>query len=282
MARNADADRFVDCVVTRGRHDSVTRTSLILVSMLVPVLFGIAMVLLVSSRHPDMFDPERDTGIATAIVVSVECGILSFILLFMSRRSKRHMRRDTEWMSSLCGYVDSIGGDSAEMRRIAKSADMLTAKIGNGASMAVWAFTALYICAIGLLSYNNANILDSNVTAVCVVCYALLLVQYLLTAGSISRFPNKHDKLQCDFTQALCHELRCKGISMDPMRRNTGNLHPMINTFLFIITLGLFSLIVMIVSNIRFNNHIKGQWKYEEKLMDALMKAQGAAGLEGC
>jgi len=39
---------------------------------------------------------------------------------------------------------------------------------------------------------------------------------------------------------------------------------------------------VMIVSNIRFNNHVKGQWKYEEKLMDALMKAQGAVGLEGC
>ncbi len=282
MARNADADRFVDCVVSRGKHDSVTRTSLILVSMLVPVLFGIIMVFMVSARYPEMFESQRDTEIATAIVVSVECGIISFILLFMSRRSKRHMRRDVEWMSSLCGYVDSLGGDSTEMRRIAKSADMLTAKINNGASTAMWAFTALYICAIGLLSYNNADILDSHVTAICVVCYVLLLAQYLLTAGSISRFPNKHDKLQCDFTQALCHELRSKGIAMDPMKRNTGNLHPMINTFLFVITLGLYSLIVIIMSNIRFNNHIKGQWKYEEKLMDALMKAQGATGLEGC
>ncbi len=282
MGRNADADRFVDCVVGRGKHDSVTRTSLLLASMLVPAFIGAAMAFLAASRHPDAFDPGRDTGLAVALIVSIECGMISYILLFMSRRSKRHMRRDIEWMSSLCDYVDSIGGDSAEMRRLAGKADMLGAKIDNGASMAIWAFTALFICAVGALSYCDADILGPNVWPVCAACYILLLAQYLLTAGSVSRFPNKHDRAQCDFTKALAHELRSKGIPVEPMKRNTGGLHPVVNTVLFIITLGLFSLAVIVASNIRFNNHIKGQWKYEEDLMKALMKAQGASGLEGC
>ncbi len=282
MGRNADADRFVDCVVGRGRYDSVTRTTLLLASMLVPAIFGAAIALLASSRYPDVFDPGRDAALAVAMIVSIECGMISFILLFMSRRSKRHMRRDMEWMSSLCDYVDSIGGDSAEMRRLAGKADMLGAKIDNGASMAIWAFTALFICAVGALSYSDADVLGPNVRPVCAACYVLLLAQYLLTAGSVSRFPSKHDMAQCDFTKALARELRSKGILIDPMKRSTGGLHPVVSTALFIVTLGLSSLAMIVVSNIRFNNHIKGQWKYEEKVMEALMKAQGASGLEGC
>ena len=282
MVRNADADRFVDCVVSRGKHDIVTGTLLIMVSMLVPAFFGATMSLMISEYYPDIFDPERDASVAAIISFSIECAILSFILLFMSRRSKRHMRRDVEWMSSLCGYVDSIGGDSAEMRRIAKSADMLVTKINNGTSMAIWAFTSLYVCAIGILSYNRADILDTHVLMFCFICYVLLLAQFLLTAGSTSKFPTKHDKLQCEFTHALCHELRDKGISIDPMKRSTGELHPLINTFLFIITLGVYAIVIIIISNIRFNRHIRNQWKYEEGLMAALIHAQGAAGIEGC
>ena len=281
MARNDAADRFVDCVINRGRYDSVTRTSLLITSMLVPVLFGLIMTSYASSNHPDVFDVHTDGAIACAIVASVECGMISFILLFMSRRSKRHMRRDVEWMSSLCDYVDSVGGNSTDMRRISMEADMLTTKINNGASMAIWAFTALYICAIGIMSYHGVATMDTHITAVYAACYALVIVQYLITAGSVSRFPSKHDKLQCEFTEAMSKELRRAGIPAEPMRRCTGNLHPVINTMLFIVTLGLYSVVIIILSNIRFGNHVKGQWKYEEKLMETLMRSQGATGIEG-
>ncbi len=281
MARNDAADRFVDCVINRGRYDSVTRTSLLITSMLVPVLFGLIMTSYASSNHPDVFDIHTDGAIACAIVASVECGVISFILLFMSRRSKRHMRRDVEWMSSLCDYVDSVGGNSTDMRRISKEADMLTTKINNGASMAIWAFTALYICAIGIMSYHRVGIMDTNITAVYAACYALVIVQYLITAGSVSRFPSKHDKLQCEFTETMSKELRRAGIPAEPMRRCTGNLHPVINTVLFIVTLGSYSVVIIILSNIRFGNHVKGQWKYEEKLMETMIRSQGATGIEG-
>lgn len=280
MGRNEAADAFADCVARRTEYDIVARTSLMLAILVVPVAIGCITALFMMSSGMDSFDISDDGRIIVAIGVATECSIASYLLFMMNRRSRRHLKRDIAWMNALTDYAESQGADVGKLRDLSKAAAKRKGGVNYTTSGTIWLFSALYLVLIGIMSYRKADIVDDHMLMLAGVSYILVLVQFILSAGSTSRFPGRHDRIQCEFTDELSKRLRSAGIYSEPMKRSAGNLHPVINTFLFVITLGLFAVPLVIKANVELNRHIKTQWKYEADMLARIIRAQGATGIE--
>lgn len=280
MGRNDAADDFADCVAKRTGYDTVARTSLMLAIMVIPVAVGCITALLMMRSGMDSFDIARDGKIIATIGIATECTIASYLLFMMTRRSRRHQKRDIVWMNALADYAESQGADVRKLRDLSKAASKRKGSVNYTTSGMIWLFSALYLVLVGIMSYQKADIINEHMLMIAGASYILVLIQFILSAGSTSRFPGRHDRIQCEFTGELSKSLRSAGIYSEPMRRSAGNLHPAINTFLFIITLGLFSIPLVIKANVELNRHIKTQWKYESDMLTRIIKAQGATGIE--
>ena len=118
MERNQWADRFTDTVVRRTDYDSVPGTDTVVLILLIPAIFGLLVTTVILIYHADIFDDPFTTYIATAMGLLAQCGLAAFVLFSLANRTRRHVLRDTVWMDSLIGYVESHGADASGMRRV--------------------------------------------------------------------------------------------------------------------------------------------------------------------
>ena len=107
MERNQWADRFTDTVVRRTDYDSVPGTDTVVLILLIPAIFGLLVTTVILIYHADIFDDPFTTYIATAMGLLAQCGLAAFVLFSLANRTRRHVLRDTVWMDSLIGYVES-------------------------------------------------------------------------------------------------------------------------------------------------------------------------------
>ena len=95
MERNEWADRFVDNVVRRSDWDTITKTSVITLVLVFPIVFALLFSFYVFYENPDVF-LDSENSILVALVVSLvgECFLASLILFSLTARTHRHLRRD--------------------------------------------------------------------------------------------------------------------------------------------------------------------------------------------
>lgn len=280
MDRNEWADRFVDCVVKRSWKDSTISTTVALLALFIPLLLALIIVAYQFIIHFDVF---METGLEVGIVISlvVECGLASFILFTITRRSRNHMIRDLEWMDSLIGYVESYGRDASDLRAIRKRASKGAWNARYAISAGIWIINSLYIIGIVLYIRLGEDLYSDPVMYMFFLSYILLMVQYMFTFGSTTGFPSKHDRIQCEFVKEFRTLADGFGLYVDPLEQTVPKSHPVVRGILFVITIGLFSIPLLLWCNHQMNKHIRNQWKYESDLVVSIIRFEGGVGIEG-
>ena len=290
--RNISADDYVNCVVKRSNRDMLLKPSLMITSIVVPMIVGLAVALVILA-HDTTVDQPHFSGelvnscgaIAIITAVVVEMSIMSFMTFCVARRNRNHLRRDMEWMESLCGYVESHGRDASDMRDILKKCRNRTGNAVTMFSMGIWIVTIAVLVVLGFFAQQvtaeaEAVSLLSMVAMVLLPVTALLIIQFISTIGVIYRFPSKHDHLQCKFVEELKERCYSFGLVVEPMEHTVKRRMTWIHIILTFLTLGLYSLIYIAIACREMNRHLIVQWKYEERLMRDIIRFEGGDGIE--
>lgn len=278
MERNQWADRFTDTVVRRTDYDSVPGTDTVVLILLIPAIFGLLVTAVILIYHAEVFDDPDTTYIATAMGLLAQCGLAAFVLFSLANRTRRHVLRDTIWMDSLIGYVESHDADASGMRRVRDEIPHYY-NISAFVSAGLWIVTTVIVVAGGI-AMSRAGLSDFAYDTL-VYAYLLVMVQFAVTLGSTIRFPYRHDDMQCRFTEELSDACSGFGLSVKPMEPSVRKPHSIANAILFVITLGLYAFILLLLANHRTNRHITSQWRYESHLMVSIIRFEGGIGVEG-
>ena len=281
MERNQWADRFTDNVVRRTERDSGTSVYVVFLLLCIPMFLAIVFSVFVVETNQDIFDSTGIIEIAFSTIFIGECCIAGFLLYSYTRTDHGHQARDVEWMDALIGYVGSKGGDTSDMERIRKSvrtSGWSAKKTFSGAMLLV---DLVILAAIGIATFLDIGMLSDRSFQMLLVCYAVLLIQFVFTVSTTVRFPFRHDRIQCEFTEALSVQLRGIGIPMEPMHRSVRRSYLLIHILLFIVTLGLYSCVLLLLTSYLTSRHIKTQWKYEQRLVLEILSFEGGVGIDG-
>ena len=291
MERNRAADAFVNCVSHRSDRDTVIKPSLFGASIIVPILFGTLTALWILFSDTDygrrfFSESDREACIMAAMIVAfaVEISLSSFMMYCVSRCNRNHLKRDEEWMAALCDYVDSHGGDSSEMRRISRGCSGPFGNIASKVSLFIWILTLVSLAATGIalhsVSADHIAGAASGLAVLMVPTILLLMLQFLITVGSVLGFPARHDKMQADFTGAMCKEFDRFGFCAEPFSHDIPSNRIWVHALLMLLSLGLYSFIYLFISCKEMNSHLVGQWVYEEDLMRRMIDFEGGIGIE--
>lgn len=282
MERNVWADMFIDIVVRRSGYDTLMKTSVVTMVLVVPFLVCLVLCVCQFSANADVF---RDSDVAAYILLDVvavaQCCIASFILLMITRRSHRHLVRDIVWMEAVSGYVGSHGADTTVLDEIRGEVSERGWTVKILVSAALWAAIGVILVAMGVSMYYRTDALDNSVMGLIVVSYIILLAQFVVTIGSTAMFPSRHDSVQCRFTEELSRRMADIGVECSPMERSVSDVRPLIHVILFVATLGLYSFVLLLLANHRMNAHLKSQWEYETVLMMRIIRNEDGIGVEG-
>lgn len=281
MERNQWADRFTDNVVRRTERDSDTSVYVVFLLLCIPMFLAIVFSFFVVETNQDIFDSMDIIEIAFSTIFVSECCIAGFLLYSYTRTDHDHQARDVEWMDALIGYVRSKGGDTSDMERIRKGIRTSGWSVKKAFSGAMLLVDLAILAVIGIAAFLNVGMLADRLFQMLLVCYAVLLIQFVFTVSTTVRFPFRHDRVQCEFTEALSVQLRGIGIPMEPMDRSVRRSYLLIHILLFIVTLGLYSCVLLLLTSYLTSRHIKTQWKYEQRLMMEIISFEGGVGIEG-
>lgn len=278
MARNEWADRFIDCVVKRTERDAMPKTNTIVLLMVIPAAFSIIIATTLLTFHADLFPTDVSAYISVVMGMMLECGIAGFVLFSLANRSRTHIARDTEWMDSLIGFVESHGADGSAMKAIRDEMPM-RGWMATLVSAIAWIAIMVMTVGVGVAIARGTDPL--TLTNWILYVYLVLMAQFVFTLGYTSRFPARHDDIQCRFTEALSKECSGFGMNVEPLEPSVRRTHWAINVVLFVITLGLYTFVLLLLSNYHTNKHMASQWRYESKLMITIIRFEGGIGVEG-
>lgn len=292
MERNRAADEFANCVVRRGDQDLLLKPSLMIVSLVVPLLVGLLFALAVLEvdagnghvNFPEDMLPECILAMGCTAAFT-EAGLISFMIFNVTRRNRNHLKRDIVWMDSLSDYVDSRGGDSRVMRSVRGRYVEGTSKAVSLFSMAVWLFIVVTLALLGILMHYVTDLEEGIGLAALALLLVLpmllvLFLQFIATIGSVLKFPSRHDTIQADFTKALSDACATFGLKVEPMEHTVKKRHAVVHIILTVITLGLYSFVYLIFACRDMNRHLRTQWAYEEDLLERIVDFEGGIGIE--
>lgn len=279
MSRNEYADTFADCVIRRTEWDTVMKPGMVILMMFVPALIALFLVTFVLDETAGSVFTEDSVRAGILIALVTECSVVSFLLYIMASRTGRHQKRDEIWTDSLIGYVRSKGGSTDELESLARKIHKRGRAPLRAISLVLWGFSAVYLLFLAFYFFWTDGNISDHVYLYGTVGYIILIVQFLLTTGTTYGFPRSHEKAQIAFTEELSTQFSRVGIDVAPMERMVGKPHWIICIVLFVITLGLFSLILFIMSCRNMNLHLRNQWDYEERLLEAIIEHEGGNGV---
>lgn len=275
MERNEYADEFADCVVRRTEYDTVMKPGILLLTMVLPALMALAAVTLVIDTNLGTNFTEEGVRAGILVALVVECCIIGYLLYTLSGRTQRHQARDDIWAEALIGYARTKGSDTAEMERLASKMHRRGRSPLRALSLVLWGFSVLFLLALGIYLGLLAQPLDNRVFVLGTASYGLLILQFLLSTGLTYGFPRGHEKSQIRFAEEFSARMGDVGIDMPVMKPVVGKPHWVICIILFIITLGLFSLIMFLLACRSMNLHIHNQWHYEEDVLKRIIEIEG-------
>ncbi len=280
MERNRWVDDFVDCVIRRSETDSVPSTYLVVLVIIVPLILAQAFIASGVTALGDWFDG-NEYEVVYYVSLYAECCIVSFVLFVLTRRSSSHLARDIVWMDSLIGYAESKGADASTLRGIRDEASRgrWTAKgwVGTAFWLAVTAYTIIQ----GFILFYGTGPEDGRGLVPFVYVYLLVMAQFVFTLGTTAGFPYRHDRLQCEFSREFSERAAGFGLEIDAMEPSVRKARWIIHIVLFAVTLGVYSVVILLLANRRTNTHIRSQWGYESRVMISMIRHEDGIGIEG-
>jgi hypothetical protein len=267
-----EADRFLNCVMRRSESDSLFRIGVVLAVTVLCPLFVILICY----------------GWSEEITISMEIGIglltwtILFYTLYLEVKSVNlHRIRDAEWIGALASYARSCGHGSDEMDGFLESKGMANSGRAMKASKA--AFLLLLAFNIFLvLTMRLATIGEEDSELIVDVMPAVMVVELSVTAAYLFKTVVSHDSVQNEFTSLFVEAMGDVLDVHEPMRTSlTGSrvrLWP--HAVLLVVTLGLYSTFFNLLAVCKMNIHVTTQWSYENRLVAAIAKAEGASGIE--
>lgn len=275
MQRNEYADQFADCVVRRTEYDTVMKPGILLLTIALPALLALAAVTLVIDANLGTNFTEEGVRAGILVALMTECCIVGFLLYVLSGRTQRHQARDDVWTDALIGYARSKGADTAEMEKLASRMHRRGRSPLRAVAMVLWGFSVLFLLALGIYMGLLTEPMDRMVYVFGAVSYVLLILQFLLSTGATYGFPRGHEKRQIEFTEEFSARMRDVGIEMPAMKLLVGKAHWVVCIVLFVVTLGLFSVVMFLLACRNMNLHIHNQWRYEEDVLKRIMRLEG-------
>lgn len=262
------ADRFLNCVIKRSDSDSLFRVGAILMLIVLAplaVVFIMFQILIPGSGL-------MDTGVTLVAWTAV-----LYVLYLEVKGLNSHCARDSEWMSSLAAYARSCGRGTDEMDSLAGSASVAgTGRMMQATKYTFIAFAVTNTSVAALTSSYDVGSLTHTVLSWAAT--AMIVAELVLTSAYILRTASKHDSEQCAFTSMFVEDmgdvLGFKSPMVTDVTKAKSDLPPHI--LLLAVTLGIYSLFFNLFVVHRMNLHVSCQWAYEEGLLEAIAKAEGA------
>jgi len=273
MSRNVAADRFANNVFRRSESDLVIRLRLNLLISFLPVVIALVGVFIFKRSFGE------DIIADNLLLIAAELCIIGFILFLMSYRAYKHAMRDSEWMDSLIGYVDSKGCDISDMQACRDRMHAGIKRILMYVSCGLWAFNLLYLLALGLCLYLGVEIVSQHTMLFAFVSFMMVAFQFLVTSGITVFFPGRHDEIQSEFTESMKSSLEKNGVTVPSMVNSVHSRHMLIHVLLLIFTAGLYLVFLFFESSMKLNKHLYNQWDYEVDLLSSIMEEEGASGI---
>ena len=184
-------------------------------------------------------------------------------------------------MDSLIGYAESKGADASTLRGIRDEASRgrWTAKgwVGTAFWLAVTAYTIIQ----GFILFYGTGPEDGRGLVPFVYVYLLVMAQFVFTLGTTAGFPYRHDRLQCEFSREFSERAAGFGLEIDAMEPSVRKARWIIHIVLFAVTLGVYSVVILLLANRRTNTHIRSQWGYESRVMISMIRHEEGVGIEG-
>ncbi len=279
MKGNEHADAFADCVVRRTEWDTIMRPGPVLATMVVPAAIAFVIIVLVVHIHGG--EDITSTGIGGGVVAAamIECCVVGLLLFTMTRRTRSHQMRDIIWADSLTSYAGSKGADVSRLESLAADLRRRGRTPLTVLSGAMLGFNVLYLLGLGVYLALTHSIIEFWMLLLVAVSYILLLLQFLLSVGATYGFPHRHEGLQIAFTEELSRCLGQVGVDVPPMKRAVGRPHTVVCLLLFLVTLGLFSVVMFLMACRNMNVHILNQWDYERTVLEGIISAEGGTGI---
>ncbi len=261
------------------------KPSLIVLALFVPLVAG-GLLAAYLVADGGLADDQAGTGLVVVLLMALvtEAALLSFMIYCVSRRNRNHVRRDLEWMGSLCDYVDFHGGDSGRLREMLGRASRSTNRVTAAVSMLIWIVLVAFMVALGFWFFgadSSDGVGTLTMAAVSLVpSLVLLLLQFLLTVGTVLGLPSRHDRLQAEFTSELKERCAGFGLEIDAMKGTVGRTFTAGHLVLTVVTAGIYGFVCLAIACRRMNRHLESQWAYETALADRIVRREGGIGVE--
>lgn len=275
MQRNEYADDFADCVIRRTEYDTVMKPGMLLLTMILPALMALVAVALAIDDNLGTNFTEEGVRVGILISMVIECCIIGFLLYLLSSRTHRHQVRDDIWVEALTGYARSKGASVFEMEKLASKIHRRGRFPLRAISIVLWGFSVLFLLGLGVYFGLLAEHMVERIYFLGAISYILLILQFLLSTGATYGFPYSHEKRQIAFTEEFSARMEDVGVDMPVMRSAVGKPHWIICVILFVITFGLFSVVMFLFACRNMNLHIHNQWKYEQEVLHRIMDEEG-------
>ena len=108
---------------------------------------------------------------------------------------------------------------------------------------------------------------------------AFNFIMFLMVFRYAMKYPFKHESAQIQFVDELRRILSHDGLYIPEMLPAVKHIWLIVHIFLFMITGGLYAILLIITTYRSTNDHLFNQWSYEVKLMDAIIKHEGGKGI---
>ncbi|MBR4226588.1 MAG: hypothetical protein IKR86_07475 [Candidatus Methanomethylophilaceae archaeon] len=267
-----EADRFLNCVMRRSESDSLFRIGVVLsVTLLCPVF-----VIVIYYEWFDVIPKDAEIALGLAWWT-----IMFYTIYLEVKGMNLHRIRDTEWADALTSYARSRGRGSEDMDRFLESKGMANTDRAMKASKA--AFLLMFAFNISLIFLMRLSGIDEVQGDLIVnVIPSLMIVELAVTAAYIFKVVASHDSIQNEFTVLFVEAMGDVLDVHDPMRTSlTGSrvrLWP--HVVLLVVTLGMYATVFNLLAVHKMNIHVTTQWSYENRLVAAIAKAEGASRVE--
>ena len=280
MERNMWVDDFVDCVIRRSETDSVPSTYLVVLVIIVPLMLAQVFIASGLTALVDWFDG-NEYEVVYYMSLYAECCIVSFVLFVLTRRSSSHLARDIVWMDSLIGYAESKGADTSALRSIRDDASKGRWTAKGWVGTAFWLTVTAYTVIQGFILFYGTGSDDGRGLMPFVYVYLLVMAQFVFTLGTTAGFPYRHDQLQCEFSREFSARAAGFGLEVDAIEPSVSKARWIVHIVLFAATLGVYSVVILLLANRRTNTHIRSQWGYESRVMISMIRHEDGVGIEG-
>ncbi len=269
------ANRFLNCVLKRDEKDSVL---MILVIMF--VAFGTPSYMLYGMIRFQI-ETQQLYGLGSyfRIVMLMTC-VATFVIYFVIKSFSDHHERDVVWMESLTEYARHNGCDTSEMVRLTEELKGLSNPKYVKSTLVTFVVITV-ICTVSSILYGIST---SGETVIMDIEEIIMISFTIVELAAINIFIfttiRKIDSIQCGFTKLFCEAMSDEEHVLEPMFTGVKYRKLRPHIILMVCTLGVYVFIMTLWTVHTMNLHILGQWKYEENVLDWMVKRDGVESVE--